>query len=450
MQKMRHRTGFWLAGCAAALFFSGSQVCVAQEGSLAGAERYDREYPHVAYSQPATDNRIWRMQQRLDDGSLKLKWEPKFGYLRSLLGALEIDPSSQVLVFSSTSLQFSDISASNPRAVFFNDDTYVGFVPGTDLIEIAAIDAKRGAVFFALDNTQGARAVAKREGGQCLVCHDTYSMTGGGVPRVVVMSTPVDDERDTREWSAATETDDRTPLAQRWGGWFVTGHTGDIPHFGNLPLREQKLDRKLRELRALRNPATLDAYIDTSKHLTPHSDVVALLVLEHQTFVQNLVTRISWKAPQLMSAAGAAAGTWSEVDANDARRVGPMIEALVRALFLHEAAPLGGRIEGSNGFAKHYVQSGRKDAAALRELDLGGRLFRHRLSPLVHSAQLDALPPFARDYVYGRIVEVLDGRDTRGISASIPEAERAALRRILLDTHPAIAARLRAVSTDLP
>lgn len=415
----------------------------AHPASLAVPTRYEQEYPHVGYAGPATHNRVWKLQQDLEAGRVKLQWEDGAGYLRSLLRALDIDPASQVLVFSSTSLQFSDISASTPRAIYFNDDTYVGHVPSTGLLEIASIDVAKGPVFHVLENRQEGPARPRREGNECLSCHDTFSMTGGGVPRVVVMSTPVDDPRDGREWSSASETDDRTPLDQRWGGWYVTGSTGGLAHFGNLPLREQKRDARLRELRGRRNPRTLDDYIDTTRHLTPHSDVVALLVLEHQTFVQNLITRIAFKVPQL-APGSVAARSWDEVPAADARRAAPMLDALVRALFFHEAAPLGGRIEGSSGFTQAYQQRGPRDAQgrSLRQLDLAGRLFRHRLSPEVYSPQLAALPPFALDYIQRRIVEVIDGTDTRGIAAGIPEEERAVIRAILLDTHPALAARL--------
>ena len=81
-----------------------------------------------------------------------------------------------------------------------------------------------------------------REGGRCLTCHDTYSMMGGGVPRVLAMSAPVDVPEDTRTYSSASEVDDRTPISQRWGGWYVSGwylpgKNGPVDHFGNLPLR---------------------------------------------------------------------------------------------------------------------------------------------------------------------------------------------------------------------
>jgi hypothetical protein len=155
---------------------------------LASAVRYDQEYPLIDYSGPATLNRVWRLHEGLQRGEKKLEWEPQQGYLRSLLKELQIDVSSQVLVFSKTSLQTAYISDVTPRAIYFNDDTYVAYVQHSPLIEFVVVDAKMGPIFFGLDNRQESAPKLEREGGRCLTCHDTYSMMGGGVPRVLAMS----------------------------------------------------------------------------------------------------------------------------------------------------------------------------------------------------------------------------------------------------------------------
>jgi hypothetical protein len=442
-------------GCVAtALLLQGAPMAAPAADNLDPARlttplRYDQEYPPVAYGTAATRNRVWRLQQRLERGELRLEWEAGFGYLRSLLRALEIDVESQVLVFSSTSLQFSFISPLSPRAVFFNDDTYVGYVPGTPFIEVASMDADKGVVFHGFDNLRENPGRILREGGRCLICHDTWSMTGGGVPRVLVMSARVDDPGDERSGSAATETDDRTPLGRRWGGWYVTGGAARLAHFGNLPLREAKLADRLQELRAQPNPASLEQYFDTSRHLTPRSDVVALLVLEHQTHIQNLITRLNFKARTLLAGAGAdspaAPRSWAGISERERPRVQALIEPLVRALFFHEAAPFASRIGGGSGFTAGFQSRGPRTGSgeSLRDLELGTRLFRYPLSFQIYSEHFEALPAYALDYIHARIGEVLDGKDTTGIGASISTADRAAIRRILIETWPALAARLR-------
>jgi len=442
-------------------------AAAALAGGLAGAARadtdrlvvttprYDQEYPAIDYSGPATHNRVWRMQQRLDRGELKLQWEPQGGYLRSLLQALEIDADSQVLVFSRTSLQVDRISGTTPRAIYFNDDTYVGWVQGSNLIEFTVIDANAGVVFFGLDNRPpggvGTGPRMEREGGRCLTCHDTYSMMGGGVPRVLAMSSPVIDPADTRTYSSASDVDDRTPVAQRWGGWYVTGTSGAQKHFGNLPLREDPTSAHLRKL-THHDIRGLAGYFDTSSYLTDQSDIVALLVLEHQAFVQNMITRASYKVRSVVAREGSAAAprSWADLDTREQQQIRVITEPLVRALFLADAAPFEDRIHGGSGYAARFSGLGPRDrqGRGLRQLDLGGRLFRYPLSYLIYSEHFNALPGYVQDYVGLRISEVLDGTDRNGIAQKISESDRAAIRQILADTKPPIAQRLRSPVTS--
>ncbi len=449
---MRHRNLLKMAAGAAVLAI-GAMAARADTDTLRTTTRYDLEYPVIAYSGPATENRIARLQKKLDSGEMKLEWEPKFGYLTSLLKALEINTDTQALVFSRTSLQIEHISAHTPRAVYFNEDTYIGYVHDTPLIEVTAIDAQKGPVFYAFDNRREMQPMKiDREGGRCLSCHDTYSMMGGGVPRVMVMSAPVEDASDTRTFTSAEEVDDRTPIEQRWGGWYITGRTGTQTHFGNLALREERAGERLRELQATRlNLASVKAYFDTSTYPSEHSDVAALLVLEHQTSLQNFVTRVNYKVRTVLSREtdGAAVSSgmprsWADINSGDQKRVRQMMEPLVRALFFQDAVPFTQRIEGSGGFTQRFSKLGPRDrkGRGLHELDLNTRLMRYPLSYEIYSEQFDALPQYAKDYLNGRIVEVLQGRDTTGISARIAAADRAAITEILIDTRPALAALL--------
>jgi hypothetical protein len=448
---MKYLFNKWSGAALLALAAASAQ---ADPAKLPTSTRYDTEYPVIAYSDAARENRVWRLQQRLASGELKLEWEPKTGYLRSLLKALEIDPDSQVLVFSRTSLQIEHISPLTPRAVYFNDDTYVGFVLNSPLIELTAIDASKGAVFYGFENRADAPPEMSREGGRCLTCHDTYSMGGGGVPRVMVLSSPVDDPADPRTVTSGQDVDDSTPFGARWGGWYVTGNTGSRTHLGNLPLREGRGAEKLRELRARsHNLDDLKDYIDTSRFLSSKSDVVALTVLEHQTRLQNLMTRVNYKIRTVLerdasggsAAAQAPIRAWADVSPNDHQRLQQIMEPLVRALFLHDAAPFEDRMTSSSGFAERFSKLGPRDSRgrSLRELDLHKRLFRYPLSFEIYSPQFDALPPYAKEYILGRVAEVLKGRDTTGLSAALQPEQRQALTEILIDTKPALAALLK-------
>jgi hypothetical protein len=417
---------------------------------LVSAQRYDQEYPAIQYSGPARANRIWRLQQKLNSGEIKLQWEARGGYLRSLLRALEIDVSSQTLVFSKTSLQIAHISESTPRALYFNEDTYVAYVHGSDLLEIAAADANVGIVFFGMLNRQDTTPLLDREGGRCLTCHDTYSMMGGGVPRVMVMSSPVDDPADRRPYDSATEVDDRTPIAERWGGWYLSGwylpgkDGRKVTHFGNLPQRAEsgsRLDAQLRALLATRdNRGNLQGYFDTAPYLTDKSDVVALLVLEHQTFVQNLITRTSYKAGSVLARAGrdpkSAPRAWKELTSKEQAALAVIMEPLLRALFFSDAAPLSGEVVTSSGFTGKFAERGPHDreGRSLRELQLDGRLFRYPLSYMIYTDSYNALPAYALDYLDGRIAAVLRGESS--IGARLGVEDRAAISQILIETLP--------------
>lgn len=174
---------------------------------------YDTEYPAVGYAATPTQNAIARLQTRLERGELKLEFQPPRGYLDSLLRALNIHPSSQTLVYSRTSLQTGSIRAATPRAIYFNDETYVAWVQGSREIELGTMDASLGQVFYTLQNRGGAQTRFVRETLRCLSCHDTYSLSGGGVPRFLLMSSYVgpgscpepDDARELRS----------TPVARR-------------------------------------------------------------------------------------------------------------------------------------------------------------------------------------------------------------------------------------------
>jgi hypothetical protein len=436
-----------IAALLAAILLPGARADT--ERLLVNATRYDQEYPVVDYSGPARDNPVWRLQQKIKSGEVKLNWEPKWGYLRSVMQGLDIHVDSQVLVFSKTSLQTEWISATTPRAIYFGDAAYVAWVQGGPLLELVAVDAKLGTVFYAIDNRAPGAVAFERDGGRCLTCHDTYSMMGGGVPRVLAMSAPVDNPADPRTYDSASEVNDRTPIAERWGGWYVTGHHGRQTHLGNMPLREEKSTEQLRA-NSREDLRTLAGYFNTDAYLSDQSDIAALMVFEHQTTIQNLFIRVNYKVRTVMSREGSSTlstpRTWGDVNPNDQAAVKMMIEPLVRALFFVDAAQFSDRIESGSGFAARFSALGPRDpkGRSLRELDLNTRLFRYPLSFMVYADAFEALPPYARDYVDMRIAEILQGRDKSGISARIPQADREAVMQILTATKPRYAQLLAA------
>ncbi len=402
--------------------------------------RYDADYPDIDYSGPATHNRIWRLREALASGAQSLEWKASSGYLQSLLSALQVDAESQTLVFSRTSLQADQVAPDRPRALYFNDDTYVGYIPGAGHIELTTIDTRKGPVFYTLKNVRGQDGVIRRFGGACLTCHDNYSLMGGGAPRILALSLPVEAPADGPVSLLGTDVDDRTPVADRWGGWYVTGPTGQVAHRGNRRLLEDVAHPALDEQPgAVRE--SMEGWIDTSRYPVPHSDVVALLVLEHQKTIHNLMARVAYKVPsglQRLQAAGARLpGGEAALATRQQQLLDSLLDPLVDALFHIDAAPLPSGLAAGNAFAAKFQARGPRDAAgrSLHALHLRGRLFRWPLSHLVLTEAFDAMPAVVLDALRARVAAVLEGRDAHR-SPGIPVAERGMLRQMLAQLKP--------------
>lgn len=413
-----------------------------------GTLRYDVEYPSIGYSGEPRHNPIARLQERLDRGEIELAFHPTRGYLDAVLKALGIDSRSQALVYSKTSLQFEIIRADTPRAIYFNDDTYVAWIPGTGILEIGTMDARLGPVFYTLPNGRSAGTRFERETLRCLNCHDTFGLAGGGVPRFVFLSTLVTRKGEALTRNPGKETTDQTPIRDRWGGWYVTGQHGQQVHLGNIlvdgPEEASDIDRVRRG-----NLTSLAGLFDTKPYITDQSDIVALLVLEHQMYVQNLITRTNYKSRTLLERqAGAPPDevSWDALPPRTRRALQLMLEPLVRALLFAGAAEFENPIRSSSGFDTWIEAQGPRapDGRSLRELDLNTRLFKHRLSYVIYSEAFDNLPAPVRDHVLTRLADILSGRDKGTEYAYLPTAERQAIYEILSATEPSFAAIAKA------
>ena len=408
------------------------------------ALRYDFDYPTIGYAGKAKNNPVARLQERLDRGEVKLEFHPPRGYLDSLLKALDVPPSSQTLVYSKTSLQIDVIRAATPRAIYFNDDLYVAWVQGTNLLEFAVMDSVLGQVFYTMANQEGSPAKLDREMQRCLTCHDTFSLMGGGVPRFLFLSSYVGVNGEALTGDVSTETTDETPLQDRWGGWYVTGQPGALKHLGNIQAHSADEFADLDSVRR-GNVETLDSLFDTRPYVTNKSDIVALLVFEHQVYVENLITRVNFKARTVLAreSGGAATDTraWEEMSPRTQVALKAMMEPLVRAMLFVGATELTSKVAGNSGFDAWFQARGPRDrrGRSLRELDLNTRLFKYPLSYVVYSEAFNGLPEYAKSYIYGRFADILTGRDESPAYAHLSATDRKALLEILTDTRPGFA-----------
>jgi hypothetical protein len=369
---------------------------------------------------------------RINRGEVKLEYRAPRGYLDSLLAALNIDPSSQTLVYSQTSLQSRLIHPSTPRAIYFNDDVYVGWVKNAP-IEIGSQDSNLGPVFYLVDNSEGAPPKVSGELTKCLSCHDSYSLSGGGVPRYIVGSgyTGTTGMLVSHEgWILVT---DRTPLKSRWGGWYVTGRHGSQVHLGNMKIKTMH-DFDDLDAHRVGNIDALDSLFDTKPYLTNESDIVALLVLQHQADVQNQITRVSYDARTALAAAAA-----GRIEAREAHeRIAAPVEDLLKCMLFADAVEYTAPISGDPKFVAQFERRAVRDAQgrSLRDFDLTRRLFRYPLSYVIYSAAFDALPADAKKMFYGRLNDVLRGADKSADFAALSAADRSAILEILRATKP--------------
>jgi hypothetical protein len=428
-----------------------SPVFVAGRSVAGGSLRYDVDYPAVGYAQTPTHNAIARLQSRLERGEVRLTFQPPWGYLDSVLNALGIDRSSQTLVYSKTSLQFHIINAATPRAIYFDDDTYVAWIPGTRFLEIATMDRELGPVFYTLSNESPAEVRLDRETSRCLTCHDTWGMAGGGVPRFLFLSTLVDTNGEALNGSPGNETTDRTPIRDRWAGWYVTGQHGEQQHLGNILAEPGEDPENLASLRR-GNLATLQGLFDTRAYLTDKSDIVALLVFEHQAHIAGFITRANFKSRTLLARHGlepSGAARWSALPTEVQKPLKSMLESLVRGLLFVESTTLEDHIASTSGYDRWFEAQGPRDpkGRSLRELDLSTRVFKYSLSYLIYSDAFDGLPACDRDYIYTRLADILSGRDESPTYGHLSTDERRDLLEILTATKPAFArvARQRSV-----
>jgi len=326
----------------------------------------------------------------MDRGEVKLEFGDQHGYLAAVLKALNVPQESQVLVFSKTSFQAPRIAPRLPRAIYFNDSVSVGWVRGDDVLEFAAVDPRQGVIFYSLDQEETAKPRLDRRD-TCLQCHATGATLG--VPGLVVRSVYPQSNGMPLFPAPAYITDHGSPLKERWGGWYAGGRHGSQRHIGNavVPNREQPAAL---ETENTQNHVNLKARFDTGAYLTPHSDIAALMTLEHQTRLTNLITRLGFEARMGIH-------DWK-----------PIADDLAEYMAMKGEARWTETIEGVSGFTERFAQAGPRDrrGRSLRELDLQTRLLKYSFSYMIYTEQLDGLPPAALERVYAKLWELLAER----------------------------------------
>ncbi len=415
VRRMKLRTFLIIAGLA------GTAILFAAEATTRMEETIFVPYGHktIQYFETPSDNPVSRLDTEIDKGRTKLAYAANgFGYLPAVLEKLGLNIDSQMLIYSQSSFQAPLISRRRPRALYFDDNISVGFVQGGEVYEITALDPKLGVIFYSLDTKQRAKpSFARRE--VCLQCHQGAQTLG--VPGLVVASAyiPKGVVEHTR---GGFVTDGRTDIGDRWGGWYVSGDLGGQPHLGiMIPATPVK-------------PASPDQIIDDqspdpARYLSPYSDVVALMTLEHQSRMTNILTRIGWDS-RIATYDGKLKAFTPQLESE--------VEEMVKYMLFADEAQLKAPVKGATTFTQTFAAKGPRDkqGRSLRDFDLQTRLFKYPLSYMVYNKAFDALPKVALDRIYQRLFDVLTGKDTSATFAKVSAEDRSAVLDILRETKP--------------
>ena len=162
------------------------------------------------------------------------------------------------------------------------------------------------------------------------------------------------------------------------------------------------------------------------------------MVLDHQSHMTNLITRLGWEARLAQADPSEDARQRMREAAAD------MVDYM---LFVYEPT-LAGPVQGSTAFAQTFAAAGPRDSKgrSVREFDLRKRMFRYPLSYMIYTDAFSALPAPARDAAYRRMWEILGGGDRHERYAHLTAGDRQAIVEILRDTKKDLPAYFRPVS----
>ncbi len=359
-------------------------------------------------------------------------WEKsgRSSFLTDFMEAFDIPPSSQSLVFSKTSLQASRIRPRNPRAVYFNDEIYVAWVPGGDLLEVSVPSPETGTNFYTIE-MDGSRPELIRETHDCLQCH------GGSFTRDVpghLVRSVYPDLSGQPIFKAGTRLmDSSTPIHERWGGWLVTGT--DMPHRGNRIYSETHSEAEAH------SAFTIDD-VPKNGYLSNGSDVVAQLILAHQAKLHTLIadltlsTRRAFHDQKVMDELLKRDEPISE---STARRIKNASDKVLQEMFFVNAAEIQKIDQRQSPFAESFSRRGPKDSKgrSLFKLRLNRRIFRYPFSYIVYTDTFNNLPPAALDYLWAEIERILDPLNRYDGYEHLSRRDKVTIKEILLETHPA-------------
>jgi hypothetical protein len=380
--------------------------------------------PHDYWKVPPQDPATL-LHKRMEKKEITLAagTDPKV-FLRAYLEALKVPISSQVLVFSKSSLQRDTVTGRNPRALYFNDDTYVGWMPG-GLIEVTGIDPVLGGIFyiFNVPNTNGTVPNLERRE-SCMGCH-----AGGPtsfLPGLMVRALHTGEDGRTFGEASPSNGGHHTPFHQRWAGWYVTGEPHGMTHQGNRFATRSRESTAAGPLAAIMPPGT---------HLASGSDVLAMMLHDHQCVAVNYLMEANYRVRTALHASASSLPVADrDIPPGDLEMAETQARRVVDFLLFKAEVPLPAPVVGDSEFRREFAAGARPDKAgrSLRDLSLQTHLLRYRCSYMIYSAAFRGLPAAFQTLVFRDLRRAL----TSETAGHLPAEERRAIHEILVETLP--------------
>jgi hypothetical protein len=380
--------------------------------------------PHNYWTRPLKD-RFSLLKADLESGKLALDRSGEKAFLISLLQALNIPVTSQMLVFSTTSLQLRFITPSNPRALYFTDDLYVGYIPGGRL-EIVSLDPEVGGIFYIFDIPRGDQPVRVERSNRCMNCHSAADTQF--IPGLVIKSVVPGPTGGSLNAFRQEQTGHGIPFDQRFGGWYVTG-ASFTNHWGNLIGRFSPQG-------LIKNPVTPGKLFSYDRYPVASSDVLPQLLHEHQAGFVNRVLEASYRARTALHAGN------GKLTAPQQQEFDAQARLVTRYLLFADEVPLPtGGVTGDPAFKADFLKSRKAlpTGASLRDFDLHTRLFKHRCSYMIYSPVFQGLPASFKLRIYQELAGALNVERPDKTYAYLSADEKKSIRAIL-----------KATLTDLP
>jgi len=424
----------WVAGANGWFTFIASL----QLALLAGAQtKPDYDLAPVHYTTSKDVNTITRLQAAMDERKFTLPLSSSKDILRAILDELKVPVSSQMLVFSKTSLQRELISAANPRAVYFNHDFYVGYVPG-GMIEVIACDDPNGIMFYSFELNKQEDKHRFVRNHECMNCHANKNTMD--VPGLLVRSVFAEKDGRMQLSLGSSLTTPASPIADRWGGWYVTGTHGQTQHMGNKWVSTAEDGQHRFNKSEGQNVTDLSVYFDTGKHLAEGSDILALMIMEHQIQVHNMLASAKMGYFRRVYLGKAINGDEYDAHSPTARKMvqGYVDSILKTLLFADEVELPEDGINGSKVYQQDFVGQGvHYDGHSLRDLRLEKRLFKYRCSYMIYSKAFEQLPAAIKVPVLEKLHLIMTSEQAVAGFPALSSREKDRIHSILSHTHEA-------------